>query len=364
MTDYNLKRVNFSDPDKYAKLVQHLEDSGMQGLQSPFFCLNNYYTHKQSGITDWTGHPSAGKTYFVLEFLMGLSEKFGLRHGLFLPDLGTYYEIMEKLVKMQTGKDFSDKYRNKITEGELNNARVFIDYHFVILIKSNVRKGLSPEQFWEYICDYKDNDGGLDTCLIDSWKNITLEGSDRNRDLYLDKVLSYRNELAETYNKHFHTIAHPTKTEIDLGSKDKKRRPPSMFDIKGGGAWAANGKNVLVIDRPDRTLTSVDVYIEKTKPENVGKQGSIINTISLDLRRGRYYEYHGGKNYFSYEWMGNEDKLSMGEKDYDNMMYEASKRNAKEYSSRELFGEKQEKKELNINQHNPFKDDNESDFPF
>jgi hypothetical protein len=328
---HNLKRVNFSDPDKYDKLVRHLDENGKPGIQSPFYSLNELYSHKDSGITDWSGNPAAGKTYFVLEYLMSLSEKHGMRHGLYLPDLGTYYEIMEKLVKMYTGKDFSNKYGNKITEGELNNARVFIDYHFIILIKDNVRKNLSPEQFWEYICDYRDNDGGLDTCLIDSWKNITQEGSERNRDLYLDRVLSYRNELAETCNKHFHTIAHPAKTEIEVSGTEKKRRVPSMYDIKGGGAWAANGKNVIIIDRPDKKGFSVDVYVNKTKPENVGKEGSIINVISLDIRKGRYYEQHMGKKYYSYDWIGKENEITFEPKELAQMEYEEAKKNAKEY---------------------------------
>jgi hypothetical protein len=358
---HNLKRVNFSDPDKYQKLVRHLDDNGKPGFESPFFCLNKHYTHKLSGITDWSGIPSAGKSYFVLEYLMSLSEKHGLRHGLYLPDLGTYYEIMEKLVKMQTGKDFSNKYGNKITEGELNNARVFIDYHFIILIKDNVRKGLTPEQFWEYVCDYRDNDGGLDTCLIDSWKNITQEGGERNRDLYLDRVLSYRNELAETYNKHFHTIAHPAKTEMEMGGKDKRRRVPTMYDIKGGGAWAANGKNVIIIDRPDRSSCVVDVYINKTKPENVGKEGSIINVINLDLRRGRYFELHDGRRYYSYEWESSRELLSMGVRDYDSMMVDVAKRNAREYMEEK---EQENQIKLDINIKNPFEDGTNENFPF
>jgi hypothetical protein len=307
MSDYNLKRVNFSDPDKYEKLVTHLKNNGMPGLASPFFCLNKHYTHKKSGITDWSGFAASGKTYFVLDYFLSLSEKYHLRHGLYLPDLGTYYEVMEKLVKMSTGKDFTNKYGNKITERELNNARAWIDHYFVIIIKTDVRKPISPEQFWEYICDYKDETGTLDTCLIDSWKNITQEGSERNRDLYLDRVLSYRNELAESCNKHFHTIAHPTKTELEQGkSGNFKRRVPTMYDLKGGGAWAANGKNIIVIDRPDKTSNVVDVFIQKTKPENVGKEGSIINTLSLDIKRGRYFETLRSQKFFAYEYQGKE----------------------------------------------------------
>src|SRR5690606_18426661 len=102
-------------------------------------------------------------------------------------------------------------------------------------------------------------------------------------------VLSDRNEMAEDYGKHIDTIAHATKPK-QFG---KKRMIPTAYDIKGGGSWFDNGKSIITVDFPDKTRTNVDLYISKTKPENVGKPGSIIDKLFLDPRKGRYYERMG-----------------------------------------------------------------------
>ena len=55
---------------------------------------------------------------------------------------------------------------------------------------------------WNFTVDYKDNSGGIDTCFIDSWKNLYHDYTGRE-DQYLDYILCYRNELAEATKKHF-----------------------------------------------------------------------------------------------------------------------------------------------------------------
>jgi hypothetical protein len=300
----NLKVVNFFDPDKNKAIMDYHAKGGLPGLELGFDCMKDFYTHKQSGVTDWTGFPSAGKTYFVLEILMQLSEKYNKRHGIYVPDLGTYYETFAKLVKMYTGKDFETKYHNQIAVKELMNRIPQISRDFVILIKEDYRKPLTPEMFWEFIADYKDDVGRLDTGLIDSWKNMS-RSSNLQEYQYLDVVLPYRNEIAEQGNVHFHTIAHPTKTELteEKNAKgQKKRRVPSAQDIKGGDSWYANGKNIISVDRPDDDSTAIDLYIWKTKPENVGKKGNIMNQLYLDLRRGRFYENLGGQRSFAFQF--------------------------------------------------------------
>lgn len=295
--------------DIQGDLVKYLKNGGEPGLPTGFSCLNQYYTHKQGGVTDWTGFPASGKTYFCLEVAMGLSESENKRHGLFVPDIGSEREVLQKLVKMRTGKDFDHKYGNKISEAELQRALPWIMHHFVIFKKKDFKKGITPLNFWDTVCNYKDDGGVLDTGIADSWKNFSHIYQGRE-DSYLDEVLSIRNELAESAQKHFHTIAHAVKTELAASfSKSDNgapvpRRIPNAWDIKGGGSWFANGKCIITVDFPIKTETCVDLYISKVKPEDVGKLGNILRKIRLDPRRGRYYEIHNNgveiKNSYSY----------------------------------------------------------------
>lgn len=281
---------------------KYLEGNAEPGNYIGFECLRDLYSHKRGTCTDWTGAPASGKTYYCLETLFNLSEKYGERHGLYVPDIGSDKDVIAKLVKMHCGKDYSDKFGNKITKPELSNALDWILYHFIIFGKEDFKKGITPILFWETICDYKDGGGILHNGLIDSWKNMSHIYGGRE-DSYLDEILSTRNEMAEKYNKHFHTIAHAVKTETI--EQKGKRRIPNAWDIKGGGSWFANGKNIVTVDFPDKNKFGVDLYISKVKPEDVGRVGEAVGTIFLDPKRGRYYETAQldilGVKYFAFE---------------------------------------------------------------
>ena len=178
----------FNDMDDY------LAKDGHPGLPTCFKCLNDHYTHKQGGVTDWTGWPASGKTYFALENLMSQASRYDKRYGLFLPDLGSDKEAIQKVVKMHTGKDFNDRYQNKITSRELASSMNWIFDRFVFFKRKDMKAGITPLAFWEMICEYKDDVGKLDGGLSDSWKNFEHVYSGRE-DLYLDKELSIRNAM-------------------------------------------------------------------------------------------------------------------------------------------------------------------------
>lgn len=296
-----LVAINYDSISK--ELSDYLKKEGEPGLPTGFRCLNEFYSHKQGGVTDWTGFPASGKTFFCLEIAMGLSEEHGKRHGLFVPDIGSDKEVMQKLIKMRTGKDFHDKYQNKISEPDMLKVLPWLMHHFVIFKKTDFKQGITPLNFWEKIVKYKDDAGVLDTGIADSWKNFKHIYGGRE-DVYLDEVLSIRNEMAESEKKHFHTIAHAVKTELaedDTGQKGK-RRIPNAWDIKGGASWFANGKSIITVDFPNKEETAVNLYISKVKPEDVGKLGNIRNRLKLDVPRGRYYETIGDANSYAYQF--------------------------------------------------------------
>lgn len=296
----NLTAVGYHDVLNDLKDYHKLNAS--PGSYLGYECLDKYYTHKDGGVTDWTGFPGSGKTYLCLQLLLNLTIRYGKRHMLFVPDIGGRKEIFTKLIKMYTGKDMTDKYHNKIPEGELASALTFIHTFFVIVEKTDFKKGVTPVEFWEYVCSYSDVNGPVHTGLIDSWKNMKHDYVGRE-DTYLDEVLAIRNELAERNGKHFHTIAHAIKTELAGEKGDGKRRIPTAWDIKGGGSWYANGKTIITVDYPDKADTKVNIYISKVKPEDVGKVGNIVGKMKLDPVKGQYYEIIQGYNFFPFGWV-------------------------------------------------------------
>jgi hypothetical protein len=271
---------------------------GVQMNYAGFECMNGVFKFARDGVTDITGLPHSGKTEFALELLFYQSEVFGLRHLMYVPDIGSYNEIRRKLLVKHYRRSFRG-YENSITKEELIRAIAWIDTHFLIAAKDDPKKPLTPIDLWNFAVDYEDNNGKIDVCFIDSWKNLyhDMQQFGGREDLYLDYVLSYRNELAEAKRKHFMTIAHPKKMEI-MPIKEgvqPKRRIPDADDIKGGSAWNSNGKVIITVDYPDRNLQSVDIYFNKVKPDTLGKKMALFGQLEFDWKKSRYTETIEGK---------------------------------------------------------------------
>ena len=282
--DYNAKRKEFE--------VFH--KTGGAGMNyAGFECLNGVFQFALDGVTDITGTPGSGKTEFGLEILFYQSEVFGLRHLLYAPDIGSYNEIRRKLLVKYYRRSFRG-YENSITDLDLINASAWIDTYFLIAQKDDPKKPLTPIDLWNFGSDYEDKNGILNTVFIDSWKNLfhDMQPFGGREDLYLDYVLSYRNELAEGKTKHFMTIAHPKKMEIIMpkDATKAKRRVPDADDIKGGSAWNSNGKVIITVDYPDRSKQTVDLYFNKVKPDTLGKANAILDVLEFDWRKSRYRE--------------------------------------------------------------------------
>lgn len=303
MSSPNLKICSYEEA--LDELYKYRTAAGEPGRYLGYDCLSKFYSHKDAGVTDWTGFPGSGKTYLCLQLLMNLSIRYNQKHMLFVPDIGSRKEVYSKLIKMKSGFDLNNKYENLIPEDKLATNLTWVYNHFIILEKKDYKKGVRPIEFWEMVCDYKGPQGEIvNTGLIDSWKNMRHDYSGRE-DVYLDEVLAIRNEMSEIYNKHFHTIAHAVKTDM-IGEKGSgKRRIPTAWDIKGGGSWYANGKNIITVDLPNKFRTEVDIYISKVKPEDVGTVGQVVGKMKLNPKKGQYYEVVTGQNYYPFEYLDN-----------------------------------------------------------
>jgi hypothetical protein len=280
----NVKIIDFNEKRKDFEMFHKTGGAGLN--YAGFECLNGIYQFALDGITDITGLPHSGKSEFGLELLFYQSEAFGLRHLIYAPDIGSYNEIRRKLIVKYYRRSFRG-YENSINELDLINCSSWIDTYFLIAGKEDSKKPLTPIDLWNFTTEFEDSNGPVHTCFIDSWKNLFHEFSGRE-DLYLDYVLSYRNELAERYVKHFMTIVHPKSMEFDKDTK--KRRVPDANDIKGGSSWFSNGKVILTVDYPDKKTHTADLIFTKIKPDTIGKVNAVFNTLEFDWKKSRYRE--------------------------------------------------------------------------
>ncbi|NPA44809.1 MAG: hypothetical protein GXO49_04675 [Chlorobi bacterium] len=284
--------------DNFIELVNYAKRGAIRGVDLGFKAIQEFYTMSIPGVTDWTGFPMSGKSQLLLEFLLNTSIFYGWKHLIYMPDVGNETEIMADLIHKKTGKTFDKRYQNHITEKEISNAGMFIDQHFFILTKEDLKAKMSPYEFWDYAVELKKSIG-IHTATIDAWKDLRHDTHLFAReDKYLEDVLSYRNALAEKHKLHIHTIIHPTRTEKD---KNGFRKAPTPYDIKGGTEWFNNGKSIITVHRPQgedkKAENIVEIYFNKIKPRSIGSVG--MAELYFDVAKFRYYEEINGKRKYA-----------------------------------------------------------------
>ena len=305
MSNFKIKEgFNIADSNNSREsLLEYHKEGALRGIYLGFPVFNEKYTMSLPGATDWTGIPSSGKTEFLLECLLNASEYYGWRHLLYVPDIGKKEMAIAMLIHKISGKTFDKRFKNHITESEIQRHYDWVIDHFKILYKTNAKAKITPYEFWDMAVEMdkesmKSEGRRIHTATIDSWKDmrryVGASGEQIARDdLYLEDVLEYRNTLSELHKMHFHIVIHPLKTETD---KNGVRKAPTPYELKGGPTWYDMGKTQITVHRIDGTANEVDIIVTKAKPESVASLGSTRMFFDKTLRRF-YWEYNGEKKY-------------------------------------------------------------------
>ena len=285
------------------RLREYYHTGGGNTFYLGFKGLGSLYSIKEGGCTDWSGLPGSGKTEVLLDSLKFCSRHYKHKHLIHMPDAGTVEEVIGKLIHKMSGKQFEEFYfdsdgnkriiENRVTEDELEHYLPIVLEYFKILDpeKSNNSKALTPKEFWQFAADNK-KELGIFSGVIDSWNYMKHDVGALRYDQWLEETLSFRNELAERNDLHFHTIIHPKS-----GKKVEGKVPfPDMHDLKGGSEWSNNGKSIIIVHREFGSMVT-DIKVNKAKPRIVGVQG--LTALQYDMQKGAFYEHVNGEKFFA-----------------------------------------------------------------
>jgi twinkle protein len=270
-----VKRIN----DVTEQLFDLHKNNTSNLLSTGFKTLDEYYQIRPSNTTIIYGFPSAGKSEFALQLLIGLTVKYGKKHLIYTPETGTAEEIFSEIAHSLTGKTFDKRFPNYITEAEIYKVQPFIQEYFSV-IEDDGTDGLSLENYFEIAREVK-RDKGLDCTLLDNFNDLQHSASDLNNiAAYLPIFLPKWNKFSKIENLHSFMICHARNpTGVKSGELPK---PPSVYEINGGQAWYAKAQSLICIDRPYEEINgymqqsnTVDVDIKKIKPKIVGKKGVV-----------------------------------------------------------------------------------------
>jgi len=299
---------------KEGDIRDSLHDYYVHGGGNTFYAgfnsLGSHYNIKEGGVTDWTGYAGSGKTELLLQILINCSKWYGHKHLIYMPDAGTNEEVVAKLIHKMTGKQFEEFYynkkgekveiKNRITEAEMFKLLPTILDTFKIYVPEKKEgtktrsKAITPVEYWDFAAANK-KELGIFSAVIDSWNYMKHDIGSQRQDQWLEEVLSYRNEVAESNALHLHTIIHPKAAVKD---KNGKIIMPDMHNLKGGSEWSNNGKTIIIAHREFGSKIT-DIRIDKAKPKIVGIQG--MTALQFDVNYGGFYEIVNGKRQYSHQ---------------------------------------------------------------
>jgi hypothetical protein len=280
--------------DVQSQLFDLHKNGNIPGFSTGFESLDKFYTVKLGSTTIIYGHPTSGKSQFLFQLLVNLSQKYGFRHLIYSPESGNAAEIFAEIAHVVSGKSFDKRSINyHISEKELYNVIPMISDYFKI-IEPGDENGVNY-QTWieltkEAIVDYD-----IKTSSFDNWNDIEHNLKDANGMIseYLKLQLPKFNRLAKKNNIHCFGVAHARSPQIIVGQKFPEMPRPD--EIEGGSVWYAKAMNLLglhreYIENENGWIQSNDLTIDikKVKPKIVGKKGRVV--LNYNYWENKYYE--------------------------------------------------------------------------
>ena len=191
-----------------------------------------------------TGTPSAGKSTWLTWALARMQENHGIRIGVCLME--TPWPILrDHLARMATG----GREWWQLTGHERSAIGQTLDANWRLLLREesdDVPKGMAWVRDMLHTAAVRD---GCRVVAFDPWNEIEhrLEQGESVTD-YTNAALASVRKWSERYGVASVIVAHPTKMQIDPGSKP---RPPLGYDIAGSSAWFNKAAIGLTVHRSE-----------------------------------------------------------------------------------------------------------------
>jgi twinkle protein len=262
--------------------IDHLYRKGLtKGLYCGFNDLYQHYSPKLGTTTYIFGTPTGGKSEFVFELLVSLSELYGYKHAIYSPETGSPEEIAAELISKVARKPFYGGYFPQMTESEYYRHLDWVTEHFFVI--DPVDTDISPEDFYSQVDMLeRDLDIKITTTVCDPFNELRHSMEDERQDLYIENKLGMIRRNAKATNRHHFIITHTAKQEQKAVGNKKYLDPPTAHQISGGQAWYRKAMNLIAVWRPPQGMTDennepyqdneVHIVIQNTSPKDQEKK--------------------------------------------------------------------------------------------
>lgn len=289
--------------------IFHLYKFGQSpGYRIGFPSVDKLYSIKPGRSTIIYGHPTSGKSQFLIQSLCALATRHGKKCLIYTPETGSAYEIYAEIIHCLTGKTFDKRSINyQITERELINVMPFVTDYFKVIDVDE--KGLDFDE-WLELTDEAIKDFGIFSSSVDNWNDIEHKYTNTISE-YLKQQLPRVNRHARKNNTHNFIVAHARNPDMRGG--DKYPPAPRPDEIEGGSVWYAKALNLICVHRDYeehgegwRQSSEAQIIVRKIKKRAEGEKGTA--KLTFDVFRNAYYENQGERYYLETPFNGLEIK--------------------------------------------------------
>lgn len=270
-----------------------LYDNGIpSGTPCGIYGFDEYLRFQGGLVTMITAPPSSGKSEFLDYIISSLAVRENWRFGVFSfenqPTELHDAKIAEKIIGKAFG--FRKDRNNRIDKESLNLVINELDDKFKTVDTSKVDISLDGilAKSEELVNKY-----GIKGLVIDPYNKILHSiPSGMTETNYVNLFMTKITGFAKRFNVHIFLVVHPTKPQNTSVSTEGKPQRVTLYSASGSANFYNQTDNGFVLTR-DRQTGIVDVYIEKVRFSEQGREGWVSFTFDTMTRQ---YIFSGSKD--------------------------------------------------------------------
>lgn len=268
------------DAEHFYDQLDEIYEKGMgRGESTGYQNVDDLYTVVGGQLTVVTGIPSSGKSEFIDQIMINLSEQRDWKFAICSFENEPRLHIA-KLAAKRVRKPFFDGPTQRMNDWELSQAKTFVQKHFCFLYQADGSLATLDhiiDRLKVAVLRY-----GVRGAIIDPYNYISRPSTISETDWVSDMLTKLR-VFAQAHDIHIWFVAHPTKMQR---GQDGKVPVPKGYDISGSAAWFAKADCGMSVHRPDPTSVMSEIHIWKCRFSWIGKQG--MATLNFDKATSRY----------------------------------------------------------------------------
>lgn len=286
----------------------------VKGYDCGFKSGDDYISYRTGYSTAIYSHSAQGKSQFLIEQLVHLSNKYELKHAIWLTENGAKDELTVDIAMTYLKKSVFGG--EEITDKDILRAYEWMEKYFYII--DHESSMLNVRDIYESVLLIEKEQGvKINTVSIDNASNLSREADKAKMMIheYMAYLMTSINRTSLAKNFHTFILFHVNPTDL-VECKDTKRKymgKPTHYHISGGSQVNYLGYQLINIWRPVTSqemlgivnpetgipfqLNEAVITVSKSKPKKVGTTGSF--SLYFDTEKQCYYELQMNKKFYS-----------------------------------------------------------------